>query len=591
MAAIAVLPAADGKVGAVITVNGTGFTSGSAITAFTVNGVTPTVEHCVGQVPDVTGAWTGDWTVEDTDAAANSVVVIATNVADGAVTLAGGFTVDPSVIFTPSHGGFGAVISAVGHGFTATDVMQVFTVDGIGTPALTETVTAQTVGVDGTFTGAFTVPVDTGGAKATVATDNHAVSSSDSFTIDPIITVTPILGDVDTVVAVAGNGFTNAKTINSILIHSIAPTVETCTGQVVAADGTWSGTFDVPDVATGLTVVSASSNAPESAATPFTITAGATVIDGSAKAKATAANNISAAFATTKLYDTVFAIVMWEDNVATTELALGTISDVAALTWYPRGREMSYTATGGKTFKLRAFYALSSAILGADVITANFVNPAGAPKNFLNAQLFIFAVNYAAIPNPFDSNLGFPARVMTKGTITSNSIPVTNNLAPELVYGVILLSQSAAAITAGVGYAELLKDTENDFTAELEYQIVTAPTVDLPVNWTAITSHPYIAIMTFADAIASPVSTKTPWQIERVGAVVESNGFQESGVALWSHNEVTNVNVIAKSVVFDASNGSADTIIENSESEVDPSTTVGNDGQNEYGQSTTEVVP
>lgn len=248
-----------------VTVTGTGFTN-TIITGITFfNGsvaVTPT--HSAFPTP-VDGSFTMTFTVPNATAGAKAVVV--SNAGSTATT---DFTVTPKMTLLPSASGHvGTTITVQGIGFTATDTITVFTFDGVA-PA-TETCTGQVVGATGNWAGTFVVPTH---AKATVvvaATDGSEGPINTPFSVTPAISLNPTSGLEGITVTVTGSGFTNPSTIDTLTIGGLVPADDTCIGQVVAADGSWVGTFRVPPLSGGMQTVIVISDAipPDSVSANF----------------------------------------------------------------------------------------------------------------------------------------------------------------------------------------------------------------------------------------------------------------------------------------------------------------------------------
>jgi hypothetical protein len=89
--------------------------------------------------------------------------------------------------------------------------------------------------------------------------------------VAPSITLGSNNGHVGAVVTVSGANFTAGKTISSFTFAGGACS-NTCIGQVVAGNGSWSGTFVVPASGAGAQTVSAGDNKPESATASYTVT-------------------------------------------------------------------------------------------------------------------------------------------------------------------------------------------------------------------------------------------------------------------------------------------------------------------------------
>lgn len=359
VAAAIVATPTHAPVGTTVTVNGTNFVGVGDTIVFTYGGVAPTIDNVSGQVVALDGSFLGTFVVPETDAAGNPVALEATD-APGADDCTFDFNADASFTMTPSHAKVGtALVAVAGHAYTNGDTMQVFTFGGVQ-PATQTVAGVAVVGVDGTFTGTFTVPAGSGIPHAVVATDNSTVTATENFNIDPAISFVPGTGSEDDVITVAGSGFTNTKHITAFTVAGIGVAL-TPTAPVIGVTGAWTGTFPVPNEPAGVKAVVATSNAPESATANFTIAGGSMAPDGKQKATAGAANHITLALTTSHDQDFVIGVVAWEDTVGTDKI--GVISDVAGLTWSLRGKTVIAYDGVSKYFYVQKFYAYAPVAL------------------------------------------------------------------------------------------------------------------------------------------------------------------------------------------------------------------------------------
>jgi hypothetical protein len=226
-----------------VTVTGSGFTASDAIATITLGGVTPGTETCTTQTVALNGSWSGTFTVPATGQGIQTL-----EITDVDETVDTNFTVDSHIVLTPNGGAVLNSIAIDGTGFTPSDDVTV-TFD---TVPIATTPATLTVGLDGSFSGHFVVPAHGAGIITVEATDAHAGDATVNFTVIPELAITPNHATVGTAgISVVGSGFTAADTISAITIGGVVPATETCTGQVVAADGSWSGTFTVPAVSGG----------------------------------------------------------------------------------------------------------------------------------------------------------------------------------------------------------------------------------------------------------------------------------------------------------------------------------------------------
>ena len=154
-AALSLTPS-TGVVGITVTANGTGFTALTAISTFTFNGTTPTVQTCTAQTTNATGFFSCTFVVPAHVPSANDVN--ATGSDGGADNATAVFTIpEPAIALAPSSGAPGIVVGVSGSGFTRLTAIATFTFNG-ATLAL-QTCTSQTTSGLGEFACTFVAPL------------------------------------------------------------------------------------------------------------------------------------------------------------------------------------------------------------------------------------------------------------------------------------------------------------------------------------------------------------------------------------------------------------------------------------------------
>jgi hypothetical protein len=132
-----------------------------------------------------------------------------------AASMAKTFTVVPSITLSKTKGLVSDEVTITGHGFSAsaTDNANRILADFGGVNIIIATDNVRTNGT-GSFEAKFLVPDLPDGAYTVTAKDSvtpTANSATASFTIGPVLTITPEKGPTGIYVAVEGRGFTNSK--------------------------------------------------------------------------------------------------------------------------------------------------------------------------------------------------------------------------------------------------------------------------------------------------------------------------------------------------------------------------------------------
>jgi hypothetical protein len=425
-----------------------------------------------------------------------------------------------AITLVANTGHVGTTVTVNGTGYTSGKTISIFTYGGV-TPA-TNTVIGQVVALAGTFSGTFVVPAHSKGIVVVTAADSAPETASTNYTVTNALAVSPISGTEDITVTATGSGYTATDALTGITIGGVTPSDQTVTSQVVAANGSWSGTFVVPTLASGAQTVTATTAADTASAT-FTLgQAIAPDESGPAHGTSHASTTVTASLTTTSSPDFVVAVVAWED----TDSATVVVTDAVPLVWTARSEPQVYG-----NFKIQEWTAPAAATIAAKTVTATF-SVAITGYAALSVCGFVNAIN------GFDTNPGLPQALVTNATTTSFSFPITTHLAPELLFGALVVVPQAS-VTAGTGWDALDAVNATDFELVTEYSLATLPVNGDLITWTAA-SHAYMTIG-IGDALTGYRASNGPWTKVDIGAVVTNSNTAatEQGVGYWYNKTVS----------------------------------------------------
>src|SRR3990167_1318484 len=237
VAAITLTPDND-VVGATITIDGTGFTATEDIT-LTYGGSPLTPVSPIST--DGAGAFSGTFIVPASVQGVHSVV--ATD--ETLLTDDDDFTVNSQIIITEANITVGGTINFVGRGFSASEVIS-FTFGGDAIVVEEDPLSSD---ADGSFSGTYVVEAYPNGSTDLVATDVSLVTDTDSVIIDALLVITEASGIYGDTINVVGSGYDAtslmAFTLNAVAIVPVGGAINS------DADGSFTTTFLVPDVANG----------------------------------------------------------------------------------------------------------------------------------------------------------------------------------------------------------------------------------------------------------------------------------------------------------------------------------------------------
>ncbi len=176
----------------------------------------------------------------------------------------GSFTILAQITLTsPTAGTVGTVVTVEGNGYGGNEVVRI---DFGETPSITITASS----IEGTFSTAFIVDVQSGGTTTiTAAGETLRSSITGIFTIlAQILVITPTTGTVGTVVTIGGNGYGSSEAIQINFGKTLSITT-----AVSSPKGTFSTTFTVDSQSIGTTTITAVGKISHLSATGvFTIT-------------------------------------------------------------------------------------------------------------------------------------------------------------------------------------------------------------------------------------------------------------------------------------------------------------------------------
>ncbi|MDO8473414.1 MAG: IPT/TIG domain-containing protein [Dehalococcoidia bacterium] len=233
----------SGGVADVVTVSGRGFGSNEAV-ALTFDGLaiasTPATVSASAKgnfsativVPPVPG---GVHTVKaaDTSASVQTTVIVS-----------------PQVSLTPGSVGAGGKTSANATGFPANTSVAVTTAGA----AVTTSPAPITTDSRGTFKADITVPLSSAGGYTLTFAAGSAISQA-SFSISPILSISPDTGNAGSIISISGNGYAGSSpitvTCGGVRVET-TPSVPTTTAQ-----GSFLATFNVPKSAYGRVAIAA----------------------------------------------------------------------------------------------------------------------------------------------------------------------------------------------------------------------------------------------------------------------------------------------------------------------------------------------
>ncbi len=161
------------------------------------------------------------------------------------------FLVMPSITIDPISGTSGTTVSVSGKGFAASESSILVTYDS------TNVKTDITAGSLGSWSTTFAAPASAKGSHSVDASGSITSATNvenKTFTVTPLISISPTSGSVNTTVTITGKGFVASESSIKVTYDS----KEVKSGITADASGSWSATFSVPSSAGGSHIIDAS---------------------------------------------------------------------------------------------------------------------------------------------------------------------------------------------------------------------------------------------------------------------------------------------------------------------------------------------
>lgn len=159
----------------------------------------------------------------------------------------------------------GDTIHAAGTGYTPDEDIS-FTFNGVAIAAVEGTITSDG---SGDFTASFVVPAVPQGTRTLVGTDESLSTDDDTVDINPKITLSPTTANPGDTVTITGSGFAASEDITSTF-DSDPLTTDPAT-PATGANGSFTATFEVPDVIGGTYAVECTDESTNSESANLTV--------------------------------------------------------------------------------------------------------------------------------------------------------------------------------------------------------------------------------------------------------------------------------------------------------------------------------
>lgn len=228
----------SGAIGNLITVTGVSYNATKTI-SFTFDGTTLTTSPAV-VTSDSTGSFTARFNIPTSSGGSHTVVA-----SDGANSKTANLVVQATATLDKTSGNVGTEVSVTGSGFLAGQPVTVYFDN--------TSIAANIIGADGSFTTSFTVPSHAAGTFKVKVTDLTNIIEI-NFQILTSAQINQTSGHVGTGLTISGIGFT----VGQIVTITYDGTQVPGTATLVAADGSFSVTFNVPASSGGQHVITAS---------------------------------------------------------------------------------------------------------------------------------------------------------------------------------------------------------------------------------------------------------------------------------------------------------------------------------------------
>ena len=278
--------AGTGPVGTVVTFQGTGYDSSSALTVTWSQGTACTV------TTTALGSFSCTYTFPSSPAGAHPF----TGSDAGGASADATFTVTPQLTIAPTSGPVGTALTFTADGFAAGSSLSITWLGG--------TVCTGTTDLDGELSCPYVIPATAPGGYLFTAKDAAANSAVAAFSIVPLLTVSPGSGPVGTEVTFTGTNFADDSSVSVTAGATILCTTTT------SGIGGFTCTAAVPPSTAGSHLFIATDGSGNSASTSFTVSSHLVVSAGTAPVGATITFD-GTGYAASEL-----VTVSWTDGVA-----------------------------------------------------------------------------------------------------------------------------------------------------------------------------------------------------------------------------------------------------------------------------------
>lgn len=250
-----ILSPTTGPVGSTVQVTGSGFLASNPITITFENVVVPTTPAVI--TSNAYGGFTASFNVIAVAPGARTVKALDNTGGSATAT----FTVTPSITLSVALGRGGTAVTVTGTGFVPTSTVLI----KFNTTVLLNAPTDSAGG----FVQAITIPYVPRGVYMVSANDTQGRTATATFTVTPLIAISPGAGSAGTLVTVTGSGFTGNTAVSLFFGGSQMTTVP----STVFTDtfGAFTASFVVPLVTLGGWIVRAQDTSGYSSTATFTV--------------------------------------------------------------------------------------------------------------------------------------------------------------------------------------------------------------------------------------------------------------------------------------------------------------------------------
>lgn len=161
------------------------------------------------------------------------------------------FTITPRLEVSPASGDVGTKVTVKGYDFTSAGTIAVVTMGGVALApgaVIFQTLDSPAYGANNDFSFVATVPATMpGGAKTVTVVDSGTLNATGGFNVNtPTVTMNPMTGEPNTMVALTGSHFQAQDSIGIGGIIFATGAWNTLSAVTIDASGGWSVTLRVP---------------------------------------------------------------------------------------------------------------------------------------------------------------------------------------------------------------------------------------------------------------------------------------------------------------------------------------------------------